>query len=484
MKCRKITAAILSCTMLTSVLPMQVSAKPRVDPIGDEIELGDLFYLNHGDHIEITCTNPVAGEALVIPEEIDGLPVTAIAENAFEYASYTQIIWPTTIPVIPKGVFNNCQFLYTLILPDTVTEIEDGAFAECAAFGDIFYDGDAAAWDEVIIGGNNDALENANIHLEYTWTDEEVEFVEGEDNWSFSNRDLEGYLLTTEFVDRITEGFCSRYQEGVHAWSENLAAIYKGACGGMALVSFLVSHGVLDPSDIYEGAETLYEIPLCDESVQMITYYFEMTSRNELMDHVWNETYFNANFEAFTENLNNSVPAFFCYFLPERGMHAVVAYGIEEGEWTYGDTTYTGRFLIYDNNLIDCVDEGHLYFTENFEELYIPYWESIVYFSCYIMEPDYYFPYSLNMAVPYESTYALGDVNVDAAVDAADASELLIAAAASGSGASSGLNNGQKSAADVDADKAYNATDAALILEYAAYAGSGGTLTLEEYFRS
>ncbi len=72
-----------------------------------------------------------------------------------------------------------------------------------------------------------------------------------------------------------------------------------------------------------------------------------------------------------------------------------------------------------------------------------------------------------------------GDVNEDGSVDAVDGAELLVAAAAVGSGAESGLTPAQEHAADVNADGAFDATDAAALLEYAAYAGSGGDLPLE-----
>ncbi len=482
MKHPKFMATLLSLSLLCNITPIRSYAQPHVDPVGKELETGKLFYLNHGDHIEITGTKPVSGDALVIPEEIDGLPVTVIAENAFEQTSYTKVIWSPTIPVISAGVFNNCKSLYTLILPDTVTKIEEGAFTGCESFGDIFFAGDTAAWDGVCIKSGNEAFENANVHLEYGWTDEKAEFVAGEDNWSFSNHDLTQYLLQKEFVERITADFCPEFQSRVQQWTEQLNSEYNGACGGMAAISFLVSHGVLQPSDIYEGAETLYEIPLCDESVQMITYYWNMVCVDGRVNGLLDAA--EISYEELPDILQNGTPAYFTYFIEDTGIHAVVAYGIEQGEWMYNDTVYTGRFLAYDNNLIDSTDDGHMYFTDGFEEIYIPYWgnqEKRVSFSTGVVIDPLYFPYSLNMGKGYASTYVLGDLNTDNTIDAADAAVILTAAAASGSGTDTGLNNGYKSAADVNDDGVFDATDAAKVLEYAAYAGSGGELEFEEY---
>ncbi len=80
-----------------------------------------------------------------------------------------------------------------------------------------------------------------------------------------------------------------------------------------------------------------------------------------------------------------------------------------------------------------------------------------------------------------EHAAALGDVNSDKLINAADAAMLLQAASAVGSGGASGLTVDQETAADVNADGAFDALDAALILQYAAYTGSGGTLTFDAF---
>jgi len=472
--------SLIVCTVLLAFSPLQVIAAPRRDPIGEEIKGDDFFYINHGDHIEITCTATGAGDALIIPEEIDGIPVTEIVEYAFSNSYFSQVIWSASIPVIPEGAFKGCSNLYTLILPGNVTKIERGAFSECGAFGDVFFDGDVAAWDEVRIGSGNADLQNANVHLEYAWTDETPEFIEGEDNWSFTNHDVGQYLLSSAFVDEITADYCSTYQEKVHRWSEQLKSEYLGACSGMAMISFLVSHGVLAPSDIYAGAETLYEIPLCPEVIEMITYYFKMSGGDSLILAATGEKAFYQNFDTLLEHVRNGVPAYFTYYA-DGGRHAVNIYGIEEGEWLYEGKTYTGRFLTYDNNRLGCTDEVCIYFTEDFEDLYVPYMGCEVYFSGYIAEPWYYIPYSLNTGVEYVSTYSLGDINRDNDVNAIDASEILIAAANVGAGLESGLNNGQVYAADVNSDGSFNAVDASIVLMYGAYKGAGGELSFQEY---
>lgn len=75
----------------------------------------------------------------------------------------------------------------------------------------------------------------------------------------------------------------------------------------------------------------------------------------------------------------------------------------------------------------------------------------------------------------------IGDLNGDDIANSVDAAEILVAAAAVGSGTESGLTERQELAADVNSDGIFNSVDASLVLQYAAYAGSGGTLAFEDF---
>ncbi|MBK1792223.1 leucine-rich repeat domain-containing protein [Persicirhabdus sediminis] len=72
----------------------------------------DLSYTSTGDSITITgCSTSAAGE-LVIPDTIDGLPVTEIAEKAFYWCnSLTSINIPDTVTSIGYSAFYNCSSL-------------------------------------------------------------------------------------------------------------------------------------------------------------------------------------------------------------------------------------------------------------------------------------------------------------------------------------------------------------------------------------
>lgn len=80
---------------------------------------------------------------------------------------------------------------------------------------------------------------------------------------------------------------------------------------------------------------------------------------------------------------------------------------------------------------------------------------------------------ALGSAPPAIAAYDTGDVDGSASINASDAAQVLIAAAAVGAGRGDGLTAAQRKAADVNADTSINATDAAIVLQYAAAVGAG-----------
>lgn len=119
------------------------------------------------------CNKTILG--LAIPNEIEGMPVTEIGEEAFiRFLALKRVVLPDTVTRIydcafceckslteinmPKalveiggtsirnykqrwngeeGVFGRCYSLTSIVLPDTLTEIGDGAFSECISLESI-----------------------------------------------------------------------------------------------------------------------------------------------------------------------------------------------------------------------------------------------------------------------------------------------------------------------------------------------------------
>jgi hypothetical protein len=75
----------------------------------------------------------------------------------------------------------------------------------------------------------------------------------------------------------------------------------------------------------------------------------------------------------------------------------------------------------------------------------------------------------------------LGDVNLDEAIDAIDASIILAEYARIATGATPNFTADQIKAADVNKDGAINSSDASIVLAYYSHISTGGKLTIEEY---
>lgn len=70
---------------------------------------------------------------LVIPQTIDGRPVTAIADGAFRDRAVETVIVPEGVLSVGWFAFSGCYRLSCVTLPASVTTIGYGAFDNCAA---------------------------------------------------------------------------------------------------------------------------------------------------------------------------------------------------------------------------------------------------------------------------------------------------------------------------------------------------------------
>ena len=93
-------------------------------------------YVNHGDSIEITgFDNSIS--AVVIPSEIEGLPVTAISVGAFYLSTITSIEVPDSVTSIGEMAFLGCTSLKSVKLSTGVAKIDKNAFGSCIALQEI-----------------------------------------------------------------------------------------------------------------------------------------------------------------------------------------------------------------------------------------------------------------------------------------------------------------------------------------------------------
>ena len=79
---------------------------------------------------EDTAAAASGSRDIVIPPEIDGLPVTGIGEGAFRDAVCDRVIFPPTVKVVDVHAFDHCT-LRELTLFDGISQITDYAFSGC-----------------------------------------------------------------------------------------------------------------------------------------------------------------------------------------------------------------------------------------------------------------------------------------------------------------------------------------------------------------
>lgn len=68
---------------------------------------------------------------IIVPETIEGIPVTVIEEYAFFYTDVKKLILPESIKVLKEHAIADCEKLESIVLPKNLIKIEKAAFAGC-----------------------------------------------------------------------------------------------------------------------------------------------------------------------------------------------------------------------------------------------------------------------------------------------------------------------------------------------------------------
>lgn len=123
--------------------------------------------------IEFLAQKYDGGKILVIPNEIDGKTVTAIAPHGFtDCTGISTVILPDTLETIGEGAFAGCTDIRGIWFPESMRRVGDGAFRDCIGLESVavqkgmeyigteaftgcarlfyfFYDGDYEQWVEL-----------------------------------------------------------------------------------------------------------------------------------------------------------------------------------------------------------------------------------------------------------------------------------------------------------------------------------------------
>lgn len=86
---------------------------------------------------EVTITDYIGtSEHVLIPDTIDGLPVTALADKAFYEKHVTTVVVPDSVTEIGDLCFSGDNYLVSLTLPDGLAELSYGALESCYSLMD------------------------------------------------------------------------------------------------------------------------------------------------------------------------------------------------------------------------------------------------------------------------------------------------------------------------------------------------------------
>ncbi len=178
--------------------------------LGDD-ESNAYDYLYSVNENTITINRYIGNSTdVVIPDTLDGLPVTSIGDSAFfncninsikipdsvtsigiDAFAYceelTSIELPNSITSLEKMVFFYCTGLKDITIPGSVTYIGENAFNYCNSLATVTYIGTKNEWTSIKIESPNDELLNANIIFDDNFVeiiDTSKKFTDVTDSWA------------------------------------------------------------------------------------------------------------------------------------------------------------------------------------------------------------------------------------------------------------------------------------------------------------
>ena len=137
----KKVALILSVVLLLCALTASASALTYNGFICDE---------SGGSGLKLTGLEyAIASGDVVVPEEVGGKKITAIGMNVFSYKQFiTSVTLPSTVTEIADGAFNMCVGLEEIVIPAGVTSLGAKMFRDCTSLKTAYIYGEGVSLGE------------------------------------------------------------------------------------------------------------------------------------------------------------------------------------------------------------------------------------------------------------------------------------------------------------------------------------------------
>ncbi len=139
-KFKKLLSFSLSIILMVSLF----TSFDSVSFAGNDITTYLTYEIKGNGMVINECDEAVSGN-VVIPDTIEGYPVTELASYAFSFCSnMTGITLPESLTTIGEQAFLCCYKLKSITIPSGVTSIGDNAFSDCNSLAQIYVAADNA----------------------------------------------------------------------------------------------------------------------------------------------------------------------------------------------------------------------------------------------------------------------------------------------------------------------------------------------------
>jgi len=142
---------VLSMTACVGNTPADEPTVPVTEPPASE----GLAFNVYDTYCEVSGIGTCVDKDIVIPSTYNGIPVTRIADKAFEFCSslnsvticngvtgigdsaflgcpiLASVTIPDSVTYIGRSAFEECNYLTSIVIPDSVTSISNGLFDDC-----------------------------------------------------------------------------------------------------------------------------------------------------------------------------------------------------------------------------------------------------------------------------------------------------------------------------------------------------------------
>lgn len=368
--------------------------------------------------------------AISLPDSL-----TYIGPSAFQSCTaLTEITLPESVEVIDFFAFYDCTGLAEVTIPAGMAIIDSCAFEGCTGITDVYFGGTETRWQEILIGDYNEPILNAVIHFTedpstgttlttttttaepltttttattttFTTTTtttitttttttsstttttaaqpESKEFQWDLDNWNFRNSSRYfthgNYYISADYFNKLKENLTNTELYYVNQWKDGT---WGGSCYGMSSLMVLANEGLLPYSDYTSGADSLYEMETpaqSSEIASLINYYQLLQVRS-----VTQQQYRTVPYRSHEENIQDIInklldgsPVIVGFKKSGWGGHAVLAYDVSYGSWTWNGVSYQGCIEICDPNYaMEYDSEACIYFNTSTYNWTIPCYSS------------------------------------------------------------------------------------------------------------